>query len=79
MAAFLIGLEDALLEELAGGGAHFVDCGEAHAATLVQIDIETRRLEGGGPHATHVLGQVGGGYGAGAGGLDGKARGRRRE
>ena len=76
----VIRCQNGLLQRLAGGGAHLVHSGEAHAAALIERHIKARCLEGRGAHAAHMLNQVCRLDGTGLGGLDGEAcaRGRKR-
>ena len=71
----LIRCQNGLLQRLAGGSAHLVHSGEAHAAALIERHIKARCLKGRGAHAAHMLNQVCRLDGAGLGGLDGEARG----
>ena len=75
----VIRCQNGLLQRLAGGGAHLVHSGEAHAAALIECHIKARGLKGRGAHAAHMLYQIGRLDRAGLGGLDGKARGRGRK
>ena len=77
--ALLVRRQNGLLQCFAGGGAHLVHGGEAHAAALIERHIKARCLKGRGAHAAHMLNQVCRLDGAGLGGLDGKARGRGRK
>ena len=73
--ALLIRCQNGLLQRFAGGGAHLVHSGEAHAAALIERHIKARSLKGRGAHAPDVLYQIGCLDGAGLGSLDGKAGG----
>ena len=73
--ALLVRCENGLLQCLAGGSAHLVHSGEAHAAALIERHIKARCLKGRRAHAAHMLNQVCRLDGAGLGGLDGKAGG----
>lgn len=77
--ALLVRRQNGLLQCFAGGGAHLVHGGEAHAAALVECHIKARSLKGRGAHAAHMFNQVCRLNGAGLSSLDGKARGRGRK
>lgn len=69
----LVRRQNGLLQCFAGGSAHLVHSGEAHAAALIERHIKARCLKGRGAHAAHMLNQVCRLDGAGLGGLDGEA------
>ena len=69
----LIRCQNGLLQRLAGGSAHLVHGGEAHAAALIERHIKARCLKGRGAHTAHMLNQVCRLDGASLGGLDGEA------
>ena len=73
--ALLVRCQNGLFQRLAGGSAHLVHSGEAHAAALIERHIKARCLKGRRAHAAHMLNQVGCLDRAGLGGLDGKAGG----
>ena len=73
--ALLVRAHDARLESLARGGAHLVYRRKAHAAALVELNIERDGLKRRGAHATHVLDKVLCGYGARASRFDREAGG----
>ncbi len=56
--ALLIRRQNGLLQRLAGGGAHLVHSGEAHATPFIERHIKARGLKGRGAHAAHMLNQV---------------------